>query len=115
MYLLPDHHRENLTAYIQANPSPNVPIGDCMKLLSILKDLEKAGESTASGNDTDGVSGMYLLPDQHQNNLIAYIQTNPSPNVPVGDCMKLLGVLQQLEKASESPASGTDTDVEAGS
>ncbi len=47
---------------------------------------------------------MLLLPDDLRNTLMAYIQANPSPNVPVGDCMKLLGQLQQLKTFGEPTA-----------
>lgn len=39
---------------------------------------------------------MLLLPQQLRDNLIAFIQTNPSPNVPVGQCMQLIEQLQRL-------------------
>ncbi len=48
MLLLPPNLRDNLMKYIQANPSPNVPVGQCMQLLAELQNLKKFGRSPAA-------------------------------------------------------------------
>ena len=47
MYLIPNELRQNLLAYIQANPSPNVPVGQCMLLLKGLSEAKTFGKPTA--------------------------------------------------------------------
>ncbi len=47
---------------------------------------------------------MLLLPNKLRDELMAYVQTNPSPNVPVGKCMQLLAELQNLKSFGKKPA-----------
>lgn len=39
VYDLPADLRQDLSTYIQANPSPNVPVGDALKIIMRLQNL----------------------------------------------------------------------------
>ena len=44
MLLLPNELRDELSRYIQTNPSPNVPVGKCMELLARISNLKSFGK-----------------------------------------------------------------------
>jgi hypothetical protein len=62
MFLLPEQLRNNMMAYIQANPSPNVPVGDCMQLLSQLQNLKTFGKPAAVAAPAERDDGPMATP-----------------------------------------------------
>lgn len=72
-YELPAEIRENLSNYIQANPSPNITVRDVLKLVMQLQNLKLIGETksvpTLVPNNSDAEDGPVIPGGSKENGI----------------------------------------------